>query len=222
MIQRVGLEIARPQLPPARDVDEVDSHANAALRPPDRPLHDVTNLEPASDFPCGELLSLEAERRGSGGYAQFVDRTESGCQLIRNPVAERLIRRVAADIAECEHGDRSSRLHRGRPPKQQDVANREHDQPARDGQGQTGGPTDPSRWSLAPGERRAEGRGAGKPVGGAFASAFATARSTASGNSGRMVRRGGTGSSVWRASTAWAVLAWQGRCPASISYSTEA
>src|SRR5437588_11505028 len=105
MIQCIVLEIVRPYFFPAGYVDQVRSHSPPICGSLDAPFQYVLDAKLTADLSRLEALSLEAERRRPRHDIQLVDLSQRSRQLVGNSIAERLVRRIAADFRARQHGD---------------------------------------------------------------------------------------------------------------------
>ncbi len=102
------VEALRPELVPARHVDELCRHAQAPARLPDAALEDGAHSEALADRANVLGLVLERERGRPGRDAKRLDLHERVDDLLAQPVAEVLAVLLRAQVPEREHGDRGA------------------------------------------------------------------------------------------------------------------
>ena len=133
-----AIEILRPEFAARLRVAELCRNAELLADPPHGPLDDVLHLQRFAELAHVEITSPAKSVRGAArGEMEARHAADLGRQFIGDAVGEVILRRVATDIDEGNHGEHrlDGRYRRRRPPGE-DEGNGDDDEPDDDARGE--------------------------------------------------------------------------------------
>jgi len=86
-------------------IDELSSHQHAVARPPNGPLHQVTNLQLGPDLLQAFISLTVAQGRAARNHQQLCDLGQVGQNVLLHPIREKGILGTRAQILQRQHGD---------------------------------------------------------------------------------------------------------------------
>ena len=148
-VRGLALERAGPQMSVGRRPDELRGDPYPSARPQDRAFDHRIHPELPRDLGQGLRRALVAHRRGARYDLPCLDVSQLGNQLLRHPVGEVLLGRVAGEVRQGQDGNGpdNGRPRGSRQPTAHEPGSRQGDQRREQSSSRQDDPAPPGAWS---------------------------------------------------------------------------